>query len=71
MNANLSKNLFAVTCSPCGTVLYVPVPNGWDDVKPLVGRVMEYLGRAYSFSGWNSDRNEAYFKLDNATARLL
>lgn len=45
-----------------GNVLVVGVPDGWDDVKGLSGRVLLFEGNRYAFSGWNSDRNEAYFK---------
>ena len=37
------------------------VPNGWDDVKRLTNRVLTYNNKDFTFSGWNSDRNECYF----------
>ena len=43
-------------------LMYVSVPNGWDDVKNLTNKVLTYNGRDFTFTGWNSDRNEAYFK---------
>ena len=39
----------------------ISVPNGWDDVKKLTNRVLTYDGRDFTYSGWNSDRNECYF----------
>lgn len=50
--------------------LTVGVPNGWDDVKPLTSRVLEFEGRQYGFSGWNSDRNVAYFRTGAPVARV-
>lgn len=41
--------------------LTVPCPQGWDDVRPLTGRVLRFDNRSYIFRGWNSDKNEAYF----------
>ena len=37
------------------------VPNGWDDVRKLTGKVLTYDGRDFVFSGWNSDVNQCYF----------
>ena len=45
----------------------VDVPNGWDDVKHLVGKVLSINGVWYGFTGWNSDRLVAYFKRDAST----
>lgn len=49
--------------------LTVGVPNGWDDVRPLTGRVLSFEGREYGFTGWNSDRNVAYFRTGAPVAR--
>ena len=37
------------------------VPNGWDDVKRLTNKVLTHNSKDFTFSGWNSDRNECYF----------
>jgi len=50
--------------------LTVGAPNGWDDVKPLTSRVLEFEGRQYGFTGWNSDRNVAYFRTGAPVARV-
>jgi hypothetical protein len=42
-------------------LLTLEVPAGWDDVKHLHGRVISFAGRRFGFTGWNSDRNLAYF----------
>jgi hypothetical protein len=42
--------------------LYIEVPNGWDDVKKISKKVLTYEGRKFLFSGWNSDRNDCFFK---------
>lgn len=41
--------------------LYIRVPNGWDDVKGLTDKVLTYDNRDFTFSGWDSDKNECYF----------
>jgi len=41
--------------------LTLNVPNGWDDVQKLTNKVLNYDGRDFVFSAWNSDRNECYF----------
>jgi len=40
----------------------VQVPHGWDDVKKLVNKVIEVNQLDFSYTGWNSDKNIAYFK---------
>lgn len=42
--------------------LYLSVPNGWDDVDKIRNKVLTYDGRKFLFSGWNSDRNDCFFK---------
>ena len=37
------------------------VPNGWDDVKSIVNKVLVFNRKDFVFSGWNSDKNEVYF----------
>jgi hypothetical protein len=39
----------------------VDCPEGWDDVKKLVKKVLTFEGRKFAYTGWNSDRNEAFF----------
>lgn len=41
--------------------LTVNCPEGWDDVKKICKKVLTFDGRKFTFTGWNSDRNEAYF----------
>lgn len=41
--------------------LTVQCPEGWDDVKKLTNKVLLFEGRKFTFTGWNSDRNEAFF----------
>lgn len=42
--------------------LTISVPNGWDDVKKIHNKVLTYDGKKFLFTGWNSDRNECFFK---------
>ena len=37
--------------------------NGYDDIKRVSKLVLRYGDRLYTYTGWNSDRNEAYFRL--------
>ena len=39
----------------------IAAPRGWDDVKKMTGKVLSFDGRKFTFIGWNSDNNEAYF----------
>lgn len=39
----------------------VSCPDGWDDVKKICKKVLTYDGKKFTFTGWNSDRNEAFF----------
>lgn len=68
MNARITENLIAVTETQLG--LTVDVTNGWDDVQKLVNRVLELDGKYFVFSGWNSDRNVAFFKIPVPCARI-
>lgn len=63
-HARVASNLIPVTHVSWGgrNQLYVPVPNGWPDVQRLVGKVLVYDYRTYAFTGWDSDRLEAYFQ---------
>jgi len=45
-----------------GHHLTISCPDGWEDVKKLTRRVLRHDGRAYTFIGWNSDRNECFFR---------
>jgi hypothetical protein len=43
-------------------ILTVDVPDGYADVKRFSKFVLEFAGNTFTFTGWNSDTNEAYFK---------
>ena len=49
----------------------VTVPNGWDDVKKLVNKVIEVNNIDFCYTGWNSDRNIACFKHNNRTIGII
>ena len=63
--ATTAKNEIAVNHSSRPDVnrefLTIACPEGWDDVKKISKKVLLYDGRRFTFSGWNSDRNEAFF----------
>jgi len=65
MNATISPNEIPVTYNERPDVdrdfLTIEVPNGWDDVKKISSKVLVYLDRRFTFSGWNSDTNRCYF----------
>jgi len=41
--------------------LQIAVPNGWDDVRKLTGKVLVFEGRRFTFTGWNSDSLLCFF----------
>lgn len=53
-----------------GEALIVPCPAGWDDVSAICDRVLEFEGRTFTFTGWNSERSVAYFKPGTGFARI-
>lgn len=63
--ATIAKNKIAVRHSTRPELnreyLNIDCPNGWDDVKKLTRKVLTYGGKDFTFTGWNSDRNECYF----------
>lgn len=65
MNATISKNEVAVTFSSRPEIgrdyLTISCPNGWDDVQKLTNKVLTYDNRKFTYTGWNSDRNECFF----------
>ena len=70
MNASISNDLRSISLDAVSGTATIPVPNGWDEVKPLVGRVLLVDGVAYGFTGWNSDRLVAYFRRNATIAQL-
>ena len=73
MNATILENELAVEHIVREEVgrefLKFKVPNGWDDVKKVSRKVLEYDGKKFIFSGWNSDHNYCCFyrMLDGST----
>lgn len=49
----------------------VAVPNGWNDVKKLVNKVIEVNNIDFCYTGWNSDRNIACFKHNHRTIGII
>lgn len=41
--------------------LTLEVPNGWEDVKKICNKVLQFEGRDYVFRGWNSDTLKCFF----------
>ncbi len=41
--------------------LTVHCDGGWDEVKKLTNKVLTFKGRKFTWSGWNSDKNDCYF----------
>jgi len=51
-------------------MIRVAIPGGYDDVKKYSKLVLDFEGRTYTFTGWNSDTLEAYFKTGGAVATM-
>ncbi len=69
ITAQIAKNEIAARYSfreGFGHYLTIDCPNGWLDVKKLTKKVLKYDGRAYTFIGWNSDRNDCFFRSTGA-----
>jgi hypothetical protein len=54
--------------------LTVDCPDGWDDVKKIAKKVLVYEGRKFTFTGWSSDSNQAFFakplNMESSFARI-
>lgn len=66
MNATISQNEIAIRRETVHhhwqkACIFIDLPYGWDTLKPLTHKVLEYKGRKFTFLAWNSDRNEAWF----------
>ena len=72
--ATISKNEIAVVYTNRQDVgreyLTIDVPNGWDDVKKLTSKVLRYDGKAFVFTGWNSDTLQCFFVRTNEVAQI-
>ena len=49
----------------------VQVPDGWDSVKKIMDKVIEVNSLDFSYTGWNSDKNIAYFRHNNRTIGII
>lgn len=72
MNATISPNEVSVVYSAREgrEYLTIDIPNGWDDVKKLTKKVLRYDGKAFVFTGWNSDTLKCYFVRSNEVAKI-
>ena len=64
MKANIVPNAISVTASTrpdVGRKFLSFDIEGWDEVSKLSKKVLEYGGEYYTFTGWNSDKNQIYF----------
>ncbi len=61
---------FREDMQPCGHYLTVRVSDGWNDVKKICKKVLQYEGRNYTFTGWNSDTNNCYFREATSLAKI-
>jgi hypothetical protein len=72
--ATVSKNEISVVYSNRREInreyLTVDVPNGWDDVAKLTKKVLNYDGKKFVFTGWNSDTLKCYFVRTNEVATI-
>lgn len=49
----------------------VSVPDGWSSVKKIMNKVIEVNQLDFCYTGWNSDRNVAYFKHNHRTIGII
>ena len=71
--ATIAKNQLAVhaNVAPNGLkYLTLDLPDGWTTLQPLTNKVLTFDGQTYTYRGWNSDRNEAFFYLDTNVATV-
>ena len=72
--ATISKNEIAVVYSDRPEInrefLTIDVPNGWDDVSKLTKKVLNYKGKKFVFTGWNSDSLKCYFVRNENVATI-
>jgi hypothetical protein len=71
--ATIAKNQLSVRSdtTPNGLkYLTLDLPEGWDTLKNLTNKVLTFDGQTYTYRGWNSDRNEAFFYLNNNVATV-
>lgn len=70
--ASIATNQIAVKASESFGCKYLTLelPEGWDTLQPLINKVLIYDGQNYTFSGWNSDRGEAYFYSNKKVATI-
>lgn len=66
---NTLNVLSCVTLPDGDKCLTVPAYLGWDSVKNLPA-ALEFDGRTYGYTGWNSDRNVAYYKTSKGFATM-
>lgn len=68
MEATIKPNVINITREQINphlgniNMIFIDLPEGWDTLKPLTNKVLEYKGKNYVFMAWNSDRNEAWFR---------
>lgn len=72
MNATISKDEIAVVYSARDgrEYLTIDIPNGWDDVAKLTKKVLNYDGKKFVFTGWNSDSLKCYFVRTQEVAKI-
>ena len=64
-NATIETNLIPISRviqDGWGTHLTIDVPNGWDDCKKLTKKILSFDGKKFCWVGWDSDRNECFFR---------
>lgn len=74
MNAQISNDMIAIESATTDyrgwKWLRISVPNGWDDCKKLVKKVLIFNGETYVWRSWNSDYNYCSFIQSNDVAKI-
>ena len=70
--ATIAKNQLAVKATDSFGLKYLTLdlPDGWTTLQPLTNKVLTFDGQTYTYRGWNSDRNEAFFYLEANVATV-
>lgn len=76
MEATISKNTIKITREVehahwHKTCIFIDLPDGWDTLKNLTNKVLEYKGKQFTFLAWNSDRNEAWWMESDQVAKIV
>ena len=70
--AKIEKNIIPITYSERDGMEFLTIrcPDGWEDVKKICKKVLTYENKRFTFTGWNSDVNNCYFRRSESFAKI-